>query len=148
MPNYTDKEIIYRIIDANINRLKEGLRVCEEITRFILDNRSLTKGFKDIRHKIDPLLKKLPPKLLLVKQRCSEMDIGRNLSHGGELRRRNFHDIFYANIQRTKESMRVLEEFGKLLSPNLSASFKEIRYTIYELEKKTTQKLAALRNHR
>jgi len=35
-----------RIIDANLNRVKEGLRVCEEITRFILDNHKFTLNLK------------------------------------------------------------------------------------------------------
>ncbi|MFA6349774.1 MAG: thiamine-phosphate pyrophosphorylase [Candidatus Omnitrophota bacterium] len=146
MSKFTDKRSIYRIIDANINRLKEGLRVSEEITRFILDNRTLTKALKDIRHRVDALAKALPPKKLLVACRCSCEDIGRTLTNKGEITRKNLSDIFFANIQRAKESVRVLEEFTKLEDPKVSRSFKDIRYRIYELEKNVTKKIAALRN--
>jgi len=146
LSKFTDKRSIYRIIDANINRLKEGLRVSEEITRFILDNRTLTKALKDIRHRVDALAKALPPKKLLVACRCSCEDIGRTLTNKGEITRKNLSDIFFANIQRAKESVRVLEEFTKLEDPKVSRSFKDIRYRIYELEKNVTKKIAALRN--
>jgi thiamine-phosphate pyrophosphorylase len=144
----TDKKVIYRIIDANINRLKEGLRVCEEITRFILEKRSLTRILKDIRHRVDALVKKLPAKQTLLRCRASATDIGRNLTNKGEKTRKELSDILFANIQRSKESVRVLEEFTKLTDPEVSGSFKDIRYRIYELEKNITQKISALRNRR
>ncbi len=141
MSKLTDKKIIYRIIDANINRLKEGLRVSEEITRFILDNRALTKILKDIRHRVDELAKKLPSKIALIECRCSAEDVGRTLTNKGEITRKNLSDIFFANIQRVKESVRVLEEFTKFDNQKVSGSFKDIRYRIYELEKKVIKKL-------
>ena len=38
------------IIDANINRLAEGLRAIEEYTRFIAKNKPLTDQLADLRH--------------------------------------------------------------------------------------------------
>lgn len=106
----------------------------------------MTKALKDIRHRVDALAKALPPKKLLVACRCSCEDIGRTLTNKGEITRKNLSDIFFANIQRAKESVRVLEEFTKLEDPKVSRSFKDIRYRIYELEKNVTKKIAALRN--
>lgn len=136
-----------RIIDANINRTKEGLRVCEEITRFILNSRSLTAQFKNIRHKIDSLLKYLLTKASLLKKRQILTDVGRG-NFADEMQRRNYQDIFFANIQRVQESLRVLEEFTKLTDIEIAASFKRIRYDIYEIEKKVIKRFAALSNHR
>ena len=34
----TNDERIYRVIDANLNRLKEGLRVVEDIKRYVFDD--------------------------------------------------------------------------------------------------------------
>jgi len=136
-----------RIIDANINRTKEGLRVCEEITRFILNSRGLTAQFKNIRHKIDSLLKHLVARESLLNKRQSLTDVGRD-NFANEMRRRNYQDIFFANIQRVKESLRVLEEFTKLADIKIAASFKRIRYDIYEIEKKVIERFAALSNHR
>ena len=127
---------INRIIDANINRLKEGLRVCEEITRFILNNARLTSDFKKIRHNLDSITKRLPEKSKLLKSRDALKDIGKNI-YINELERWDAQDIFFANIQRTKESVRVLEEFSKLISKSIALDFKKIRYSLYDIERRT-----------
>lgn len=146
MPGYPKIKITHRIIDANINRAKEGLRVCEEITRFMLGSLSLTEEFKKIRHEIDKIVKDMPRLKDLIGARDSLKDVGRNI-YANELKRKNFKDIFFANIQRIKESVRVLEEFSKLENINQAIRFKKIRYGLYELEKKTAQKISALCNH-
>jgi len=138
---------IDRIIDANINRTKEGLRVCEEITRFILNNRSLTTEFKKIRHKIDAVVRHLSDFKDLLQERQSLKDVGTDI-YINELKREGYQDIFWANIQRVKESIRVLEEFTKLKSVNIAIEFKKIRYDIYEIEKKVTQRIASLCHYR
>lgn len=139
---------INRIIDANINRTKEGLRVCEEITRFILNSRKLTSKIKSIRHKIDVIVKCLPISLSdLLKARNSLQDIGKNI-YVNELKRKNLGNIFFANIQRVKESVRVIEEFTKLINKSLAIKFKKIRYDIYEIEKDAAKKIPALYNYR
>lgn len=147
MPKYSKTESVNRIIDANINRLKEGLRVCEEIARFILNSPRITSEFKKIRHEIDAAVKRLPAPIDLLKERESRKDVGRNI-YINELKRRNFQDIFFANIQRVKESVRVLEEFTKLINKNLAVSFKNIRYNIYEIEKIAAKGISALSNRR
>ena len=43
---------VLRIIDANLNRALEGLRIIEEIVRFILQDKRLTGYLKAIRHQI------------------------------------------------------------------------------------------------
>jgi len=136
-------KIIHRIIDANINRAKEGLRVCEEVTRFILEDRNLTAEFKKIRHRIDALLEYLPKSIKLMRERKSLKDVGSKI-YLNELERKNYQDIFFANIQRVKESIRVLEEFTKLLNKKIAVEFKKLRYSIYELEKKVAGKISAL----
>jgi len=147
LPASSKSKIINRIIDANINRAKEGLRVCEEITRFILNSATLTAELKKLRHRIDSILKGLPNRAILLKQRCSLSDVGKNI-YGNELKRRDYQEIFFANIQRVKESIRVLEEFTKLQNSRLAIKFKEIRYRIYEIEKRVAKKIPSLRHHR
>lgn len=147
MSKHTQTNNIRRIIDANINRAKEGLRVSEEITRFILNDRQLTSAFKKIRHRIDAILKRLPGGIILLRERQSLKDVGRHL-YVKELERKNYQDIFFANIQRVKESIRVLEEFSKLINKKAAIQFKKIRYSIYEIEKKTAKKFSPLRHLR
>jgi thiamine-phosphate pyrophosphorylase len=135
-----DKKIL-RIIDANQNRALEGIRVCEEIARFIIANKNLTLAFKNLRHKIVRTIKDLNiASLFLLNSRDSLKDAGR-ASIESELKRINYKGIFFANIQRAKESIRVLEEFSKLKSPKAAQGFKDIRYRLYQLEKKTYSKL-------
>lgn len=136
-----------RIIDANLNRAREGLRVCEDITRFVLNDKSLTRSFKALRHKVGALAKSLNKQnLALLKTRNTRKDIGKKTSKT-ELKRKGIRDIFYANAQRAKESLRVLEEITKLLSQKYSQKFKNIRFRTYELEKKSRVKLETLLHH-
>lgn len=135
-------KVIDRIIDANINRTKEGLRVCEEITRFILNSRSLTVEFKRTRHTLEAVFKKLSTQKLIA-ERKSLSDVGKDI-YINELKRKDCWDILFANIQRVKESVRVLEEFSKLKSAGIAVEFKKIRYRVYELEKKVIKRIPAL----
>ncbi len=129
-----DDRKLYRIIDANLNRAREGLRVCEDICRFVWDQREGARGFKEIRHRLTGVILSLDiPKLL--ESRNIEGDVGK-ITLDGELRRRDAGDIFYANAQRVKESIRVLEEFAKLRNAPLAKDLKKLRYRIYALEKR------------
>jgi hypothetical protein len=119
------------------------LRVCEEITRFILDNHRFTADFKKIRHEIDSIIKRTYPVYQLLKDRNSNRDVGR-LNSRGELKRASCKDIFWANIQRVKESLRVLEEFSKLADDKAALSFKELRYKVYAIEKDSFKKVSSL----
>ncbi|MDD5116062.1 MAG: thiamine-phosphate pyrophosphorylase [Candidatus Omnitrophica bacterium] len=134
---------IHRIIDANLNRLKEGLRVCEEIARFVLDDYRLTADLKRLRHGVDRAAGKICPVSLLLEGRNSRSDVGR-LNSRGELKRCGCKDIFRANLQRAKESLRVLEEFSKLADEKSALSFKRLRYEIYALEKDSFKKISSL----
>lgn len=143
MPRPTSSKGLDRIFDANINRAKEGLRVCEEITRFILNNRALTAELKHIRHKIDSLILSLPGSILkFMQERDSAKDVGRGIL-ANELKRNGVNDLFFANIQRVKESIRVIEEFSKLINKKAALEFKKLRYTAYEIEKKIAKKLSS-----
>ncbi|MCM8799555.1 MAG: thiamine-phosphate pyrophosphorylase [Candidatus Omnitrophica bacterium] len=137
--NSLNIESIYRIIDVNINRTQEGLRVCEEIARFVLNSLYFTKKIKGLRHNLKTLVKRLPFEELL-KARDTLSDIGK-ITFKSESKRKNWQEIFSANIQRVKESLRVLEEFSKLINSKISIRFKELRYRIYELEKRITPKI-------
>lgn len=147
MPKRFNTDKIYRIIDANINRAKEGLRVCEEIARFILNNKEITAQLKSARHKIDNAAGALPKTIDLIRHRNIRADAGKNINTG-ELNRNNLSDIYFANMQRAKESIRALEEFSKLINTKAAVEFKKIRYFIYEIEKKAAKKVVPLCNFR
>ena len=129
-------------MDANLNRATEGMRVCEEVVRFIINDRQLTAQFKNSRHQFFKLFDLLMREKF-IKKRDSEQDVGRNLLRG-ELKRNDYQEIFFANMQRVKESIRVLEEFYKLIDLKVVIKLKRIRYRAYEIEKKVALKLSAL----
>ena len=111
-----------------------------------MNNRKLSGSFKILRHNLNKtVLKGFPAAGTLIKERESARDVGRTL-YASELKRRNINDVFFANLARVKESVRVLEEFGKLFSIEAAVRLKGIRYGLYELEKKSAALLARLRN--
>lgn len=137
-----------RILDANLNRSREGLRVCEEVARFVLEDDRLTKKLKKSRHLVSETIRKTPKEyLVLLSARDTVGDVGRKPSKL-EKERIDAFDLFAANIERAKESLRVLEESYKLLNGDLADRFKKIRFEVYAIEKLALPELEALRHHR
>jgi thiamine-phosphate pyrophosphorylase len=120
---------LYRVIDANLNRLKEGIRVIEDIARYSHNDKALASKLKNLRHqsRIDDLQN-------LLASRDSVNDVLRPTQQS-ELNRDSLESIMIANYKRAQESARVLEEMYKIVEPELSETFKTIRYTLYTLEK-------------
>lgn len=137
---------IFRIIDANFNRSREGLRVCEDIMRFFVNSRELTKRLKTIRHGISRIIS-TSPKLakILIDSRDSGNDVGKKPRSEIEVSRCDAIDIFTANMERAKESIRVLEEFFKIIDEHGSAILSSYRFEAYDIEKKAITALGALR---
>ena len=123
-----------RIIDAAANRAREGLRVAEDFVRFVLDDRHLTNQCKQLRHDLAALLARLPGQQLLA-ARETQADVGTALSAPSEHRRSDAADVLTANFARLQESLRSLEEFGKLLDPAWAAEIKQLRYRSYTLHR-------------
>ncbi len=72
------KTALYRIIDANYNRLKEGLRVCEDIIRYAFEDKNLTRTYKTLRHNVTTAFKQLSiDEQSLFESRDSLKDVGK-----------------------------------------------------------------------
>ena len=125
-----------RVVDANFNRSKEALRVIEDIFRFVLKNDELRKKARRLRHSLDKITADKIFKDAIL-SRDSECDLGKK-TDALEFNRKSVSDIIYANLQRAKESVRVLEEFFKIISQPQVKLLKKIRYDVYSLEKKFT----------
>ena len=136
------KDEIYRIIDANLNRSREGLRVCEDIARFALNSKALTEDLKRVRHGISDIAKRSAKEFAgFSDARNSEGDILRRSRFESEMKRQGLPDIFAANIERVKESLRVLEEISKLVNVKSSSKFCSLRFRVYTIEKKALRKI-------
>ena len=130
-----NKKNIYRIIDANLNRAREGIRVTEEVARLYLNDKKLTQRLKSLRHKIDQIAQKDFDSRQLILYRDSQHDVGAFGMGKLEGKREGTRGIVQANLRRSQEALRVLEEFGKLISLTAACSFKKIRFALYSLEK-------------
>ncbi|HPG31051.1 MAG TPA: thiamine-phosphate pyrophosphorylase [bacterium] len=127
---------ILRIIDANYNRINEGLRVIEEYYRFISPNSELQKQLKEIRHNLFSEIHLKINYTRLLENRDSANDLGAEYSTQREVEKNDLKEILISNFKRVQESFRVLEEYSKLVFPESSPFFKKFRFQIYELEKK------------
>ena len=123
-----------RLIDANLNRLAEGIRVVEDVYRYILDDKTTAKRLKALRHKV-----RIDIYDELINSRDIKNDVLKT-STTSEQTRSNLQSILIANFKRAQESSRVLEEFCKLISTKDSENFKYIRYELYDIEKNNIQK--------
>ena len=119
-----------RLLDANLNRLVEGIRVVEDVFRYILDDKTTALNLKSLRHKA-----RLDIYTKLISSRDIKNDVLKK-SVKSEQNREDLKSILIANFKRAQESSRVLEEFTKLISTEDSEKFKYIRYELYDLEKK------------
>ena len=129
-----------RLIDVNFNRAKEGLRVCEDILRFLYDDKMLTSAFKRLRHDCSGVLLEFPVSYRrLVEARNSADDVGKK-SVILEKKKPYWNDLLVSNIKRAEESLRVLEEASKVIAPTKSRRFQFLRFKLYELEKRALKK--------
>ncbi|MDP1785062.1 MAG: thiamine-phosphate pyrophosphorylase [Sulfuricurvum sp.] len=127
--NNTLPSELFRVVDANLNRLKEGIRVIEDIARYVHNDKSLSTALKTLRHQC-----RIEPLELLLASRDSVNDVLRPTMQT-EMNRTDLRSIVIANYKRGQESSRVLEELYKIADPSLSERFKQIRYELYTLEK-------------
>lgn len=121
--------VLCRILDANLDRAREGLRVVEEWCRFGCQNGLLTVECKQLRqelarwHSVELRLARNTPE-----------DPGTPLTHPQEEHRLDIQAVLQANLSRVQEALRVLEEYGKLYRPEMALACKQIRYQVYSLE--------------
>jgi thiamine-phosphate pyrophosphorylase len=118
-----------RLLDANLNRLREGIRVVEDIYRYIFNDKIISSKLKNLRHN---------SRIDIYNDLLDSRDIQNDVlkaSTKSEQNRTDLTSILIANFKRAQESARVLEEFTKLIGIEISENFKSIRYDLYHLEK-------------
>ena len=120
-----------RILDTNLNRCKEGLRVVEDTCRFVLCDENLYKKIRKVRHLSSKYLTDQYEQMLSA--RDSVKDSGRKAK---EQSRQNLKNIVIANFKRAEESLRVLEEYSKIINFDTALKYKALRYEVYTIEKK------------
>ncbi len=133
----------WRVIDANLNRAREGLRVLEDFARFVANNNPISGELKAFRHDLVLTAQLLPGSRSAdetfseeaMQNRDTIGDVGTENSAPNERQRDSMAHLVTANCRRVQESLRSLEEFGKLLSADFAAAAKQLRYRSYTVEK-------------
>ena len=120
---------IAQIVDANLDRAREGLRVLEDWARFALGRKDLVKSIKNFRQILGKHhLKLYKESRNFITDECA------GLSHPEQFKRMNANSIISSNAARVQEALRVIEEFSRDHNQNLSKISSQIRYEVYNLE--------------
>ncbi|MFC1911527.1 thiamine phosphate synthase, partial [Chloroflexota bacterium] len=129
-------------------RSSEGLRVLEDVARFLLDDAELSQRLRTLRHDLGRKTKSLGAALL--SGRDAEHDVGRPhskdrepITEAGSLQ--GLLGLVVANAKRVEESLRVIEELAKLPEMNSllnSGGFEQTRFALYTLERDLISKLS------
>lgn len=123
-----------RILDANLNRARESLRVMEDYARLGLEDASLSETAKRLRHELAAAVHQAGLAGAIA-HRDIVGDIGRSMTGEGEYERASLTDVVVAAGKRLTEALRVIEEVGKVRSPSFGAAVERIRYAAYDLER-------------
>jgi len=123
---------VLRILDVNVNRSCEGLRVLEDVVRFKFDNKDITSKLKKLRHRIRNAFPSLHK--LILSERNAKDDVGRFPS-ADEDAREDLFVVVSRNLRRVEESLRSLEEVSKVFSSSKAHLMKRLRFSLYSIEK-------------
>lgn len=124
-----------RIMDANLNRAAEGLRVIEEYARFALDDSGLVERCKFLRHRLIVSLKARKSGMDFLSARDTAGDVGCQIGTSTEYQRTNLADVVQASFQRVQQALRSIEEYGKTIDPELARELESLRYDAYTLQR-------------
>lgn len=126
-----------RIIDANLNRCREALRVVEDVFRLGFPEAEAAKKMKEMRHRLAAVGGDISPDgLALLDARDAAGDVGRGVRAAKQKRAYSeLAEAASANIKRAQEAARVLEETARMVSPGLAPALERLRFEMYEFER-------------
>ncbi len=124
-----EQRAIERLLDANLDRAREGLRVIEDWCRFGLERPDLVSRTKDFRQRLGRCH---PARYKLARHTATDPAAG--MGHGAQAERQGAAAVVAANCGRVQEALRVLEEFGRNEAGPLAREAAAIRYGLYDLE--------------
>ncbi len=137
-----------RIIDANANRAREGLRFLEDHARFEINDADLARTFKTLRHDLTSAVAAMlaaanADTTALLASRDTPGDVGTTTKTRAEQSRETLIDAINAAAGRAAEALRVLQELAKVRSAaDAAATFERSRYTLYDAHKRLVLALA------
>ena len=137
MTTNPDANAAFRIIDANVNRSLEGLRVVEDFARFALNDKHLATQYKELRHELVSVLATMS-QLVLTAARHTPGDVGTQIEAPDEYARESAFKVAIASQKRIEQAFRCIEEYTKIVVPEVAAPLEQLRYRVYTLGKAIT----------
>ncbi|MBN2559408.1 MAG: thiamine phosphate synthase [Phycisphaerae bacterium] len=122
-----------RVLDANLNRAREALRVLEEHARLVLGDEAMTARIKSLRHVCRETAEAFGTDALLA-ARDIQHDVGTRVSTDLERSRSSTSQVAAAAAKRAAESLRSIEEYGKIINAQAAARVEQTRYELYAIE--------------
>jgi len=123
----------FSLLDANLARVKEGLRVMEDIVRFVFADKELFEAVKVLRHSLSQTEAWFGTAHIM--RGRFGTDIGTDQTVKTEFERSSMYSIIRANASRVTEALRTLEEFAKIYTNKNAFLFQKARYQVYALER-------------
>jgi len=130
MDAHGDRHAVWRILDANANRAREAARVLEEYARFVIEDPHLSRRIKQFRHHLAETLGGFD--VPLAQYRDAAGDVGKELTTASEQSRSSAAAVLAAAAGRLAEALRSIEEYGKVVTPQLARRIEQLRYEAYE----------------
>jgi thiamine-phosphate pyrophosphorylase len=123
------EQAVHRLLDANLDRAREGLRVLEDWARFGLDRADLVARCKHLRQRLGSCH---ADRFKLARHTATDPATG--MGHPAQAERLSPGQILAANAGRAQEALRVIEEFARSGEPQLAQEAAAVRYELYDLE--------------
>lgn len=130
---------VLRLLDANANRAREGLRVVEDFARFVLNDPGLSAALKEIRHALAEVLGPVLGEAIL--HRDTLGDVGTEIKTEAEQQRADVTDVVVAAGKRLGEALRAIEEYVKTICPADAGRIERLRYQFYDVEQRISRAL-------
>lgn len=125
-----------RLIDANANRAREGVRTGEDYIRFISGEGRWASRLKEIRHAISSLLashysnKQLTASRNVLTDPFKPSGVAEKTPPATE----SSKSVALRGLKRAEEALRVLEEYTRADAAEMSVQFARHRFALYEAE--------------
>lgn len=135
MSETSQRSVALRILDANRNRVLEGLRTLEDLARF-QSFPELQAAYKGYRHTLLEASSGWDSNGMLAARNADE-DVGRTQKTLAERDRSNGLEAIAATASgRVEQGLRVLEETAKFVFPSSAGAIESIRYRVYDTNAK------------
>ncbi len=124
----------FSVLDSTLSRIKESLRVLEDVSRYVLKHDYATHQYEHIRSVVSSLEQRIGVALLIGSRKQQGTDVSVVSFTNISPQKTVFSVIRYHAAQVT-ESFRVIESFVRAYHTSIAADVEQLRYQLYGLER-------------